>query len=327
MRYRHRIAAVLAAALAAVACAQQLDSNQIVAAGHVEATDVHLAAKVGGRLLRFGLQEGDAVAAGQVLAEIDTTDIRLTLQQARADRAQAAAELDLRLAGSRPEDVAQLAAEAATAEADLSGAQKDLDRMQALLDRGSGTAKSRDDAQTRRDMAADRLAAARQALLRARRGSRPQEIAESRARLASMDARIAVLEQQERDATVISPLAGVVTEKVAQQGELVQAGSPLCVITDLANAWLTVYLPETDLARVRLGQAALAVTDDGQRRKGHVTYISAIAEFTPKNVQTRDERVKLVYKVKVGLDNRDGLFKPGMPAEARLQAAPRGGPR
>lgn len=333
-RPRHRIAelpaaALLAAALAllAAACGQPGDPNLIVAAGHVEATDVHLAAKVGGRLLRFALQEGDAEAAGQVLAEIDTTDTRLALQQARADRAQAAAELDLRLAGSRPEDIAQLAAEAATAEADLAGARKDLDRMQSLLDRGSGTAKSRDDAQTRRDMTAARLAAARQALLRARHGSRPEEIAEARARLASMDARIAVLEQQASDATVTSPLAGVVTEKVAQQGELVQAGSPLCVITDLANAWLTVYLAETDLARVRLGQAALAVTDDGQRRKGRITYISAIAEFTPKNVQTRDERVKLVYKVKVGLDNRDGLFKPGMPAEARLRAAPRGGAR
>jgi HlyD family secretion protein len=112
----------------------------------------------------------------------------------------------------------------------------------------------------------------------------------------------------------------VVTEKVAQQGELLQPGSPLCVITDLANAWLTVYVAETALGRIRLGQPALVVTDEGQRRSGHITYISSEAEFTPKNVQTRDERVKLVFKVKVGLDNRDGLFKPGMPATARFQA-------
>jgi HlyD family secretion protein len=332
-RRRHRLAARLAAGVAAAGvaaaaasglllagCRKAPESNVIVGAGHVEATDVHIAAKVAGRLLRFPLQEGDTVKLGQVLAELDTTDNLLALRQARGDRDQAAAELDLRLAGSRPEDIAEAASQVASARADLDGAQKDLDRMQALLDRGSGTAKSRDDARTRRDMAAARLRGAQDALARSRHGSRPQEIAQARARLAAMDAHAATLEQQIRDATVVSPLVGVVTEKVAQQGELLQPGSPLCVITDLANAWLTVYVPETDLARIRLAQPAEVVTDDGQRRGGHITYISPEAEFTPKNVQTRDERVKLVFKVKVGLDNRDGLFKPGMPATARFQA-------
>lgn len=316
------IAASLVSLLSIAGCAKAPDPNRITAAGHVEATDVHLAAKVGGRLDTFTLQEGDTVHRGQLLASIDTTDTRLALQQARADRAQAAAELDLRLAGSRPEDIAEQVAQVASSQADVSGAQKDLDRMQALLDRGSGTAKSRDDARTRRDMAAAQLRAHQQSLVRARHGSRPQEIAESRARLASMDAHIATVDQQIKDAAVLSPLDGVVTEKVAQQGELLQAGSPLCVVTDLADAWLTVYVAETDLGRLRLGQTADVVTDDGQHRAGHVTYIAAEAEFTPKNVQTRDERVKLVYKVKVGLDNRDGLFKPGMPSEARFQAPP-----
>jgi HlyD family secretion protein len=315
------LACLIAGGLLA-ACAKAPASNVIAAAGHVEATDVHVAAKVGGRLERFTLQEGDPVKLGQVLAQLDITDSRLSLGQAQADRDQAAAELDLRLAGSRPEDIAEAASQVANARADLEGAQKELDRMQALLDRGSGTAKSRDDAKTRRDMAAARRRAAREALARVRHGSRPQEIAAARAKVASAEARMASLEQQIRDATVVSPLAGVATEKVAQQGELLQAGSPLCVITDLANAWLTVYVVETDLGRLRLGQPAVVVTDLGQRRDGHITYISSEAEFTPKNVQTRDERVKLVYKVKVGLDNRDGLFKPGMPSEARFEAPP-----
>jgi HlyD family secretion protein len=323
---RRFVVGLVAASLVA-ACAKPPQGNAIAAAGHVEATDVHVAAKVGGRLQRFTLQEGDPVTLGQVLAEVDTTDTRLSLAQARADRDQAAAELDLRLAGSRKEDIAEAASQVSSAQADLEGAQKDLDRMQALLDRGSGTAKSRDDAKTRRDMTAARVRGARQALARSRNGSRPQEIAEARAKLASAEARVATLEQQIKDAAVISPLAGVVTEKVAQQGELLQAGSPLCVITDLANAWLTVFVVETDLGRIRLGQAATVVTDEGQRRGGHITYISSEAEFTPKNVQTRDERVKLVYKVKVGLDNRDGLFKPGMPAEARFQAKAAAGAR
>ncbi|MBW8873745.1 MAG: efflux RND transporter periplasmic adaptor subunit [Acidobacteria bacterium] len=316
------LTAALAVMVVPVACRSDAkDPNLLTASGHVEATDVRISTKVAGRLQDFGLQEGDAVKSGQVLARIDTTDVALTLEQARAERQQSAADLQLRRAGSRQEDIAAGAAQVAQAEAELDGAQKDLDRMQGLLDRGSGTPKSRDDARTRRDMAAARLKAARETLARLKNGSRPEEIESARARVGVSDARIAQLDQQIRDATVVSPTQGVVTEKIAQAGELLQAGSPLCVITDLADAWLTVYVGEPDLGRIRIGQEADVVTDDGQRRKGRITFVAAQAEFTPKNVQTRDERVKLVYKVKVGLDNKDGLFKPGMPAEARFHVA------
>ncbi len=295
------------------------DPALLVASGHVEATDVRISTKIAGRLQTFGLQEGDKIQNGQELGRIDTVDIALALQQAHAERDQAAADLSLRVAGPRQEDIAGSRAQVTQAKADLDGAQKDLDRMQGLLDTGSGTTKSRDDAKTRRDMAAARVQATRDALAALEHGSRPQEIASSRARTASAEARIAQLEQQMKDAVVVSPVSGVVTEKIAQAGELLQAGAGLCVITDLADAWLTVYVGGPDLARIRIGQEAEVVTDDGQSRKGKITYISPQAEFTPKNVQTRDEREKLVYKVKVGLDNQDGLFKPGMPAEAHLR--------
>ena len=261
------------------------------------------------------------MTAGQELARIDTTDIRLALDQAKADRGQADAELRLKVAGSRKEDVAGAEAQVAQAEAEFAGAQKDLDRFEGLLGAGSGTAKGRDDALTRRDAAKARLDAARETLGKLRAGSRVEEIDAAKARLAATGARIAQLEQQLNDAVVTSPLAGIVTLKVAEAGELLAPGTPICVITNLRDAWLTVYVAETDLARIRIGQEADVVTDDGQRRKGTLTFIASRAEFTPKNVQTRDERVKLVYKVKVGLENGDGLFKPGMPSEARMRAA------
>jgi len=317
------VASLAALLLASAGCGARSDPGGIVASGHVEATDVRLSAKVGGRLDVFKLQEGDVVALGQELARIDATDETLALQQAKADRDQAAAELRLRVAGARAEDVAELEAQVASAAADLDGAEKDFDRMQGLLDKGSGTTKSRDDARVRRDVLAHRLEAMRQSLARMKAGNRPEEIDAARARVASAEARMAQLDQQIRDATVTSPVAGVVTEKIADQGELLQPGSALCVVTDLADAWLNVYVGELDLGRIRIGQEADVRTDDGQTRKGKVTYVASQAEFTPKNVQTRDERVKLVYRVKVGLDNKDGLFKPGMPAEARFQAAAR----
>jgi HlyD family secretion protein len=209
----------------------------------------------------------------------------------------------------------------ARAEADLDGAQKDLDRMEGLLAAGSGTTKSRDDARTRRDVARGALDSARERLKRLEAGFRAEEKDAARARLEAADARIDQLEQQLKDALIASPVGGVVTEKLAEKGELAARGTGIVVVTDLANAWLNAYVAEPDRARLRIGQEAEVVTDDGQSRKGRVSFVASRAEFTPKNVQTRDERVKLVYRVKVALDNGDGLFKPGMPATARLQPA------
>ena len=315
-------AAVVAALALGTACGGGALPSLITASGHVEATDVRLSTKVQGRLASMDVREGDMVKTGQQIARLETTDANLALQQARAERDQAGAELRLRLAGARGEDIAEMEAQVASAEADLAGAERDHRRMQDLLTRGSGTTKSRDDALTRRDVLRGRLGAERQGLARLRAGSRSEEKDSARARVATVEARLAQLEQQIKDATVLSPLEGVVTQKIAEAGELLQVGSGVCVVTDLAHAWLTVYLPESHLGLIRIGQDASVTTDGGQSRMGHVTFIASQAEFTPKNVQTKDERVKLVYKVKVGLDNADGLFKPGMPAEARFAPAP-----
>jgi HlyD family secretion protein len=308
-------------ALCVVSCSRGGDEGVIVASGHVEATEVRVATKVPGRLSRVAVEEGDRVTAGQLLAQVDTTDVSLALAAARAERSQADAELRLRLAGARREDVGEAEANVQRARADLDGAERDLERMEGLLASGSGTAKARDDARARRDGAAAALAAARERLARLKAGSRAEEIDAARARVAASEARIAQLDQQLRDAVLASPVDGVVTEKLAEAGELAATGTAVAVVSDLGKPWLTVYVPEPDLGRVRIGQDAEVRTDDGQVRTGRIASVASKAEFTPKNVQTRDERVKLVYKLKIGLPNGDGLFKAGMPAEARIRAA------
>jgi HlyD family secretion protein len=120
---------------------------------------------------------------------------------------------------------------------------------------------------------------------------------------------------------------GVLTSRVAEPGEQLQPGSPICVITRLNEAWLTVYVTDLDLARIRIGQEVMVRTDGGQTRKGRLTYIASKAEFTPKNVQTQQERVKLVYRIKVLVPNPDFTLKPGMPADAEIiTGQPGGGP-
>jgi HlyD family secretion protein len=293
-------------------------ADEIVVSGHVEATEVRVSTKVPGRLEAVEFDEGDAVTEGQELARIDTVDLRLALDAARAERSQAGAQLRLLVAGARAEDIGEARAQVSRAEADLEGAERELERMEGLLQSGSGTTKSRDDALTRRDLARSSLDAAKERLGKLLAGSRPEEIEGARARVQAAEARIAQLEQQILDAAILSPIEGVVAEKLAERGELLGQGGGVALVTDLSGAWLNVYVGEPSLGRIRIGQSVEVRTDDGQKRKGEISFVSSEAEFTPKNVQTEDERVKLVYRVKIRLFNDDHLFKPGMPAEARI---------
>lgn len=301
--------------VAAAGCRQDADPTVLTASGHVEATDVNVSTKLGGTLEWFPVEEGDRLEAGQELGRFETVDQELALAAARAERDLADAQLRLARAGFRKEEVGEAEAQAARAEVELAAAERELKRFQGLLDAGSGTEKSRDDARTQRDAAARALEAARERLRKLQAGFRREEIDAARARLAATEAGIAQIEQRIADATIRSPSAGVVTEKLAEQGEILAPGTALALVTDLDDARLVAYVGERDLGRLRLDQEVRVTTDDGQSRPGRIVWISPRAEFTPKNVQTRDERVKLVYKVKIALDNRDGLYKPGMPAE------------
>jgi HlyD family secretion protein len=326
------LALVLAALSAGAAGCRSKDAGPRRASGYVEATEVRVAPEVGGRVLDVAVSEGDKVAAGATVARLDTSDVEIALRRAQAERDQAAAQLRLLSAGARVEDVRQASAQAHSAEADvqaaeseLASASADLQRFEALLASQAGSRKQRDDAATRRDVAAARLSAARErtraageGVARLKAGSRPEEIAGARARVAAADAQIEALHKAERDAVLASPVAGVVTAKLVDAGEIVAPRTPIVVVTDLARPWANVYVDEPAVPRLRLGQAITLVTDAGQRLEGAITFISPRAEFTPRNVQTADERSRLVYRIKVTVDNRDGVLKSGMPVEAEL---------
>jgi HlyD family secretion protein len=309
------------------------------ASGYVEATEVRVAAEVGGRLLDVKVAEGDRVADGDVVARIDTADAALTLRRTQADRDQAQAQLALLKAGSRPEDIRQGQAQMQAAQADVKAAQADADaagadveRFESLLKANAGSVKQRDDAVTRRDVALarvrgaqDRVQAAADALARLKAGARPQEIAAAQARVAAIDAQIAAIQKSIGDAIVKAPAGGIVTSKILHTGEMAAPHAPIVVVTDLDHAWANVYVDELLVPRLKIGQAAALVTDDGHHLNGTITFISPKAEFTPRNVQTAEERSKLVYRIKVTADNREGVLKPGMPVEADLSGAVRGG--
>lgn len=328
---RGAIGAVLAVFLAA--CAPEPASDAVRVSGQVEATDVQVAADAGGRIRELRIAEGDRVSAGDPVATIDVRDAELQVARARAERSAADAQLRLVLAGASTEDIrlaeaqqAAAAADVATVDAEIRAAELDLQRFEALLAANAGARKQRDDAlarvevaKERRQAADERVRVAREMLGRTRRGARPEEVDVARARVTTVDAQIAQLEKLVGDALVTAPVSGVVTQKLADAGEIVARGAPLAIITDLDHAWANLFVPEPLIPRVTLGQAATVFTDaGGEGITGTVTFISPRAEFTPRNVQTAEERSKLVYRIKVSVDNAAGVLKPGMPVDAEL---------
>ena len=328
------LAAIVGAVVAAGACAEPAPSNELRVSGHVEATEVRVAAEVGGRLVALAVAEGDRVEAGDIVARVDTRGVELEIRRAQAERNVAEAQLRLLQAGARPEDVRQaqarsdaLEAELGAVDAELAAAGADRERFESLVAADAGSRKQRDDAAARVDVLQQRaralreqMRAAGQAVARLESGARAEEIDAARARVAAMDAQIAVLRKRIDDATVAAPAAGIVTQKLVEQGEIVGPAMPLLVVTDVDRAWANLFVPEPAVPGLTLGQPALVFTDaGGAGLPGTVTFVSPRAEFTPRNVRTAEERSMLVYRIKVAVDNREGVLKPGMPVDASLE--------
>jgi HlyD family secretion protein len=335
MTMRRNTLSVMLLLVAAAACNKKAALSPTSASGYVEATDVRVAAKVAGRVETVAVTEGQRVTAGQVLVTLATTDTDLAIARANAERAQALAQLRLLQAGSRVEDIRGAEAQAAAAESDkraadaeLAAAKADEARFEQLIAANSGSRKQRDDAVARREMAearqraaVDRSRAAAAQVARLRSGSRPEEIAAARARVAATDAQIATLENDRKEAVIVSPSAGTVTARLVEPGELATPRTPLIVIVDLDHAWANVYVGEPLVPALRVDAPVSLKTDAGEVLQGRIAFVSPQAEFTPRNVQTADERAKLVYRVKVLVDNSKGILKPGMSVTADFGSA------
>jgi HlyD family secretion protein len=324
---------ILALLVLATACSEEAPTDRLRASGHVEATETRLAPEAGGRVLTLSVSEGDRVQAGQTVLTLDTRDVELAIKRALAERAAAEAQVRLVQAGARIEDIRQAQAQIDTTRADVSAArselaaaEQDLERFDTLLKSNSGSRKQRDDAATRRDVARDRVASAEsrvrtaeESLAKLRAGARREEVEAARARVATVSAQIASLEKGIGDATLQSPIAGVVSEKLVEVGEMMAPRAPAVVIVDLDNVWADVFVPEPTVPLIKLGQTATVFTDaGGSGLAGTISYISPKAEFTPRNVQTAEERSKLVYRVRIAVDNKGGVLKQGMPVEAEI---------
>jgi len=264
--------------------------------GTLEAAEIDIAPSMTGKALEVRADLGDRVAAGDTLVVLDTELLVLQRAEAEANRRSLMAQRS-----AAEEDRKQ-------AERALALAEKTLGRLRALLADGTATEQQVDDAEAKRDQIVNQREAAR------------HRVAMFDAEMEKLAASLAVFDRQIRDGVLLSPENGVVLVRALEPGEIALPNRPALRIADLSRLDLRVYLEAEDLGRVRIGEKVPVLVDalGGKEVEGKVVWVSPEAEFTPKNVQTRNARAQLVYAVKIEVENADGILAIGMPAEARL---------
>jgi len=302
------------------------EDGVIRGSGTVEAEVIRLSAQLAGNLARVLVAEGHTVQRGDLLAKADDATLVIRLRQAEAGVRLAENQLRLLLKGAREEDVAQVEANLKRAEENLKAAGEDRERMLSLFRTGTVTQKQRDDAETRYSLAQTEYGAAKEGVRKIRNLARPEEVEASRIQLEQAKAARDLLAKQIDYTEIRAPKSGTILTRSALPGEFVAPGSVLFTLADLDDMSLVIYVPEKALGKVVLGGRAEITVDSHPGRKfaAKVVHVAQEAEFTPKNVQTIDERVKLVYAVKLKVEKPDGVLKIGMPADAVLLTEDKG---
>jgi HlyD family secretion protein len=299
------LAVLLAIGGAAWGLLRSRSEKPLVLSGSIEARDVEVGSLLGGRVAKVLVEEGASVSAGQPIVQFETDFPDLQIQQEKARVEQARANLVKALRGPRVEEIASARAQAENTE-------RERLRFKALLDQGMV-------AREAYDTAATAARTAREAFLELQRGNRPEDIAVARALLEAEEKQLGYLERQRAESVVKAPAAGVIESIDLRPGDLVAANQPVARMLEPSQLWVRVFVPEPQLSRVRIGQrAALKVdTYSGREFPGKVVEIRTQAEYTPRNVQTLDQRMDQVFGVKVAVDPVPEL-KPGMAAIVRL---------
>lgn len=294
------------------------DKNTIEASGTIEATNVTVAAKVSGQIKKIFVHEGDKVNAGDTLMVIDHDLLTIQLRQAEAGVDAAKAQLDLLKQGARAEDVMQAEEGLKQAKANFELAKTTKERNEKLFQSNSISKQQWDDISTKFDVASALLSSANENYKKIKNLARPEEIKQAQANLDRQVAAADLLRKNISDSYVSAPISGIVVKKFIEAGESAAPLSSLVMLSDLSYVDLVIYVSETELGKVKLGQEANVSVDSypGKTFNGKVIYISPTAEFTPKNIQTKDERIKLVFAVKIHIPNPNLELKDGVPADA-----------
>jgi HlyD family secretion protein len=294
--------------------------------GNVDIRQVQLGFRVGGRIATMNVDEGDRVEAGQILASLDAQPYQDAVRAAEAQVASQVATLAKLEVGPRKAEIAQARAVVAERMADLENAKQALERARQLRPSGAISEAGLDQRQAEKDMAAARVDSAREALRLLEDGTRAEDIAAGRASLQAAQANLSAAHTSLQDAQLRSPAAGVVLSRVREPGAIVSPSDTAFVLSLDHPIWVRTYIGEPDLGRIHPGMEVEVVTDTAPDRpyRGRIGFISPVAEFTPKSVETPELRTDLVYRLRIVVEAADQSLRQGMPVTVRL---PRNGDR
>jgi HlyD family secretion protein len=322
------LAAVVVAAIAITwwFTGRHRDSNSLVLYGNVDLRQADVPFNAAERITEVLVQEGDHVKRGQVMARLDPTRIEPQVAKAEADVAAEQQVVNRLRAGSRPEEIAQARANVLSARADSANARRQYDRLVDLSTSSSGRAVSRQDldsAHAALDVADAKLAVSRKALDLQVAGPRKEDIAQAEAQLRSDEAQLALLRRQLADMELLAPLDAVVRSRLVEPGEIVSPQKPAFTLAITNPKWIRAYVSDLGLGSVHEGMTASVTTDafPGQPFAGWIGFISPVAEFTPKTVETEELRSSLVYEIRVFVKDPDDRLRLGMPATVHLALA------
>jgi HlyD family secretion protein len=304
--------------------------GEITLYGNVDLRQVDLPFNGSERIAQVLVQEGDKVTRGQVLARLDTARLAPQVAKAEADVAMQQQVVNRLHHGNRPEEIAQAGANLDAARADAVNARAQYDRLQALSDNSSGRAMSRQDLDAARDAAAvadAKVKVNQKAFELQRIGPRQEDVAQAEAQLQSVQAQLALLRQQMKDAELLAPLDAVVRSRIVEPGEMASPQKAAFTLAITSPKWVRAYVAETDLGALHEGIKATVSADafPGRSFSGWVGFISPVGEFTPKSVETPELRSSLVYQVRVFVDDPRNELRLGMPATVHLPLTAGGG--
>lgn len=302
------------------ACNNGNEKNKIEASGNIEATDVVVSSQVSGKVLKILKEEGHKINSGDTVIVIDPSTYEMKLREAESSLVAAEAQYQLLKSGARKEDIKQAEENLKQAEINFNSAEQDKQRFENLYQSKSITKKQLDDAVARYEIMLAQFNSAKENLIKIKNLARPEELKQAEANVNRLKSTADILKKNLNDCYVTSPINGFIVKKFIEAGENAGPLTSLFKVSDLSAVDLIIYISETDLGKVKLGQSVDISVDTYPDKiyKGTVNYISPEAEFTPKNIQTKEERTKLVFAVKVRIENPNFELKTGMPADASI---------
>lgn len=288
--------------------------------GNIEIRDAQLAFIEQERIAEVLVEEGDRVTAGQVLARLHTSRLKAEIAEAEAQVAAQEAILDRMLAGTRKQEIAQARAERDAARVRVTNAGRNFERIQKTAHAGASSEQALDNARALFDEEKARLEVKKKALQLAMEGPRIEDIEEARHRLAAGKAALRLLKIRLADMTLKAPQSGVVRSRILEPGEMADPGRPVFTLALIQPKWVRAYVPEPQLGFLRPGMTAQVISDSFPEKpfEGWVGFISPEAEFTPKNVETTELRTKLVYEVRVYVNDPRDQLRLGMPVSVEV---------